>query len=51
MKARFFKFLAVGSRLTKIEYILIAAGIVFATTAVLNGLGKDLNTLFASCAC
>ncbi len=48
---RILKFLSDKPRATVIEYILIAVGIAFATTAVVNSLGSGLNTLFGPCPC
>jgi len=41
-------FLTDESAATAIEYGLIAAGIALAIIAVVNGLGTNLNTKFAS---
>jgi pilus assembly protein Flp/PilA len=42
------KFLSDESGATAIEYGLIAAGIALAIIAVVNGLGTNLNGVFAS---
>jgi pilus assembly protein Flp/PilA len=48
VKRCFVKFLSDQSGATAIEYGLIAAGISLAIIAVVNGLGGNLNTMFAS---
>ncbi len=48
MKDSFLRFVADESGATAIEYGLIAAGIALAIIAVVNGLGSNLNTQFAS---
>ncbi len=48
MKRSFLTFLSDESGATAIEYGLIAAGIALAIIAVVNGLGSNLNTQFAS---
>ena len=48
MKTIFSRFLADESGATAIEYGLIAAGIALAIIAVVNGLGTNLNGMFAS---
>ena len=48
MKRCFVKFLSDETGATAIEYGLIAAGISLAIIAVVNGLGGNLNTMFAS---
>jgi pilus assembly protein Flp/PilA len=44
----FRNFLADETGATAIEYGLIAAGIALAIIAVVNGVGKQLNTKFSS---
>lgn len=48
MKNLVSRFLKDDSGATAIEYGLIAAGISLAIIAVVNGLGTNLNTKFAS---
>lgn len=48
MKRSILTFLTDESAATAIEYGLIAAGIALAIIAVVNGLGTNLNTKFAS---
>lgn len=48
VKRSFLTFLSDESGATAIEYGLIAAGIALAIIAVVNGLGSNLNTQFAS---
>ena len=48
VKDSFLRFVADESGATAIEYGLIAAGIALAIIAVVNGLGSNLNTQFAS---
>ncbi len=48
MKRSILAFLSDESGATAIEYGLIAAGIALAIIAVVNGLGSNLNTQFAS---
>ena len=48
MKDSFLRFVTDQSGATAIEYGLIAAGIALAIIAVVNGLGSNLNTQFAS---
>ena len=48
VKRSFLTFLSDKSGATAIEYGLIAAGIALAIIAVVNGLGSNLNTQFAS---
>ena len=48
MKDSFLRFVADESGATAIEYGLTAAGIALAIIAVVNGLGSNLNTQFAS---
>ena len=48
MKRSILAFLTDKSAATAIEYGLIAAGIALAIIAVVNGLGSNLNTKFAS---
>ncbi|HEX5230663.1 MAG TPA: Flp family type IVb pilin [Bradyrhizobium sp.] len=48
MKRSILAFLTDESAATAIEYGLIAAGIALAIIAVVNGLGTNLNTKFAS---
>ena len=48
MKHKLLKFLFNDSGATAIEYGLIAAGIALAIIAVVNGLGTNLNGMFAS---
>ena len=46
MKTLFVRFVKDDSAATAIEYGLIAAGISVAITAVVNGIGTNLNTKF-----
>jgi pilus assembly protein Flp/PilA len=48
VKHKLLKFLSNDSGATAIEYGLIAAGIALAIIAVVNGLGTNLNGMFAS---
>ena len=48
VKDSFLRFVTDESGATAIEYGLIAAGIALAIIAVVNGLGSNLNTQFAS---
>ena len=48
MKRSSLKFLADESGAAAIEYGLVAAGIVLAAIAVMNGLGSKINTKFTS---
>ena len=48
MKKSLAKFLADDSAATAIEYGLIAAGIILAIIAVVNGIGTTLNTKFTT---
>jgi pilus assembly protein Flp/PilA len=48
MKNLFVRFVKNESGATAIEYGLIAAGISVAIIAVVNGLGTQLNTTFAT---
>lgn len=48
VKRNILAFLSEESGATAIEYGLIAAGIALAIIAVVNGLGSNLNTQFAS---
>ena len=48
VKRSILAFLTYESAATAIEYGLIAAGIALAIIAVVNGLGTNLNTKFAS---
>ncbi len=48
VKRSFLTFLSDELGATAIEYGLIAAGIALAIIAVVNGLGSNLNTQFAS---
>ena len=48
VKRSILAFLTDESAATSIEYGLIAAGIALAIIAVVNGLGTNLNTKFAS---
>ncbi len=48
MRALVLRFVNDQSAATAIEYGLIAAGIAVAIIAVVNGLGTQLNTTFAS---
>jgi len=48
MSKLFARFLQDETGATAIEYGLIAAGIALAIIAVVNGLGSNLNTVFAS---
>jgi pilus assembly protein Flp/PilA len=48
LKRFFLNFLADDSGATAIEYGLIAAGISIAIIAVVNGLGTNLNGMYAS---
>jgi pilus assembly protein Flp/PilA len=48
VKHKLLKFLSNDSGATTIEYGLIAAGIALAIIAVVNGLGTNLNGMFAS---
>ncbi len=48
MSKLFARFLQDETGATAIEYGLIAAGIALAIIAVINGLGSNLNTVFAS---
>jgi pilus assembly protein Flp/PilA len=48
LKRHFLNFLSDDSGTTAIEYGLIAAGISIAIIAVVNGLGTNLNGMFAS---
>jgi pilus assembly protein Flp/PilA len=48
LKKYFLDFLADDSGATAIEYGLIAAGISIAIIATVNGIGTNLNGMFAS---
>jgi pilus assembly protein Flp/PilA len=48
LKRHFLDFLSDTTGATAIEYGLIAAGIALAIIAVVNGLGTNLNGMYAS---